>query len=276
MNINDIHGTYIETFAGGAAIGLKLLFSEQVEKIVINDYDKSIYSVWEAILKHPDYLIDCINSVPFDYYHETDSEESLTFWKKQRSVYFSEKNDAHSLPGAFATLFLNRTNRSGIITGGPLGGWTQEKTKLGARFNKSTLIKKIEAIYEHRDSITISNEDAVKLIPKIQSIYEPEDTFIFFDPPYYDQGGKLYYSSLEENDHSRIAEEILALKNYYWIVTYDHNPIIRQIYLDAPGRFEYKLRYSANNRGSAPEYLFGSKKLKMESISRTVLTKLDD
>lgn len=271
LKLNHIDGTYIETFAGGSAIGLKLLFSNQINHIVINDYDTSIYSVWHAILNHPEYLINKINEVPFDYYYAGNPEANIKFWKKQRSIYFEEKYNPRSLPGAFATLFLNRTNRSGIITGGPLGGWSQKNTQIGARFTKSTLIQKILAIHERRDDITVSNLDALKMIPSIPSIYDADNTFIFFDPPYFDQGGSLYYSSLEKTDHERLAKQILSLHDYRWIVTYDYQPIIQTLYQDAPGKYEYKLNYSANNRGKAPEYLFRSELTQAESFSKTVL-----
>lgn len=274
LEINNIHGTYIETFAGGSAIGLKLLFEQDIDQIVINDLDPSIFSVWEAILNHPDYLIRRIKSVPFDYYEDGQVDSNIAYWQKEHAIYFEKKENAHSLSGAFATLFLNRTNRSGIITGGPLGGWSQKNTKISARFNKKTLIGKIMAIHGRRDSIAISNKDALTIIPKIPQQFDAQNTFIFFDPPYLDQGSNLYYSSLSQNDHQTLAKEILSLSSFKWIVTYDHKSLIQNLYKSASGKYEYKLNYSANtkNRGKAPEFLFSSPVTKMESKAKTVLS----
>jgi DNA adenine methylase len=273
LEINGAHGTYIEPFAGGSAIGLKLLFENNVDRILINDFDASIYSVWEAILNYPDYLIRRIRSVPFDYYEDGQADSNIAYWQKEHAIYFEEKGNAHSLSGAFATLFLNRTNRSGIITGGPLGGWSQKNTKIGARFNKKTLIDKIVAIHDKRDFISLSNEDALELIPKIPKQFDERDTFVFFDPPYLDQGCNLYYSSLSKNDHRTLATKILSLKSFKWIVTYDYEPMIRDLYQSASGKYEYQLNYSANstNRGRASEFLFSSSVTKMESQAKTVL-----
>lgn len=276
LEINTINGTYIEPFAGGSAVGLKLLFNHDVNHIVINDFDPSIYAVWHTILNHPDFLIKRIKQVPFDYYNAGDDATNIQYWKKQHELYFENMGNPTSLDAAFSTFFLNRTNVSGIITGGPLGGWGQTKTKISARFNKATMIKKIIDIYNKRESITVSNVDAIKLIPKIHNQYDANNTFIFFDPPYVNQGGHLYFSSLSRDDHKLLSDKILSLNKYKWIVTYDHQPIVNDLYQRADGRYEYQLNYSANikNRGKAPEYLFCSQSTMVESFSKTRLKKI--
>lgn len=276
LDLNNVHGTYIEPFGGGSAIGLKLLLKHDVNQIVINDLDSSIYSVWRAILNHPDFLIKQIQSVPFDYYDVGNDSENIVFWKKQRMIYLEKAGDPTSLVGAFATLFLNRTNRSGIIMGGPIGGWSQKRAKINARFNKKTLIDKIQTIYAVRDQIELYNLDALDLIPRIQRDYSAQETFVFFDPPYIVQGSHLYLSSLDIEDHAKLADKVLALKYYKWIVTYDHEPIAKQLYESATGRYEYQLTYSANskNRGKASEYLFSSPSTRMQSFGKTIIRPL--
>lgn len=274
LQLNNIHGTYVETFAGGSALGLRLLFNEEIDKIVINDLDSSIFSVWNAILCSPHYLVAKINSVPFDYYNAGVDSINLEYWKKQRRIYFQEKKNPYSLEGAFATLFLNRTTRSGIITGGPIGGWGQRKVKIGARFNKSTLTKKIFDIYRRREHITLLQQDALDLIPNIPILYDPNETFIFFDPPYYEQGSSLYYSALNDSDHNRLSKEIIALSDFYWIVTYDHNPSVLNFYEQLDQKFDYNLSYSANNRGRASEYMFASSRTKVASFKKIMLRDL--
>ncbi|MDR1086385.1 MAG: DNA adenine methylase [Deltaproteobacteria bacterium] len=100
--------TYIEPFAGGAGIALALLLEGVVEKITVNDYDKAIYSVWRAIKSEPLKLIKLIIETPID----------INEWHKQRNIYNCTRG--YSVELAFAALFLNRVNRSGIITGGPI------------------------------------------------------------------------------------------------------------------------------------------------------------
>lgn len=277
LHLNQPIDTYIEPFAGGSGIGLKLLLNGKVKRIVINDFDPAIYSVWWSIMRHPDYLIDQIMAVPFDYYNPGNQEENIHFWKYQQALFLQNRKNRHSLPGAFATLFLNRTNRSGIISGGPIGGWSQAGTKISVRFNKQTLIRKIEHIYEYRHKITISNMDALSLIPTISTAYSSKSTFIFFDPPYYDQGSNLYFSSLDDMGHQALAKLILSLKQFKWIVTYDEEPFIRDLYVSASGRYEYFINYSASsqNRGKSQEYLFSSNALQVESFDKTQLSGID-
>ena len=50
--------TYVEPFAGGAGVALDLLFSGDVEQIVINDSDKAIYSIWRALTTENVQFID--------------------------------------------------------------------------------------------------------------------------------------------------------------------------------------------------------------------------
>ena len=55
LNCNNlIGGTYVEPFAGGAGIAIKLLMNNDVSKIVINDIDPAIYYFWKVILNYPD------------------------------------------------------------------------------------------------------------------------------------------------------------------------------------------------------------------------------
>ena len=60
--------TYIEPFAGGAGIAMKLLLGKEVEHIIINDIDRSIYSIWKLILSDNDELASFI---PVSYTHLT-------------------------------------------------------------------------------------------------------------------------------------------------------------------------------------------------------------
>lgn len=279
LALNSTHDTYIEPFAGGAGIPMKLLINDQVNNIWINDYDKAIYSVWDAILNKPTVLISLIESVPFDYHsgHEISPEFSISFWKKQKNIYLNNKNHQHSIKLAFSTLFLNRTNTSGIITAGPLGGFKQNsKTQIYARFNKKTLINKINLIHSFKSQIKLTRLNTLDMIPKIRNSVDPKNSFIFFDPPYFEQGQELYYSSFNERGHKELANGILSLKQYHWITTYDTAPQIQEDYIMAKQKYEYSLNYSANNknRGKAAELMFASPITTLHSFEKVNLTPL--
>ena len=111
QNLNMPDCTYVEPFAGGAGVALSLLLDGTVNRIVINDYDKAIYSFWRAVRQEPTSLIDLIQNTPV----------TIDEWHRQKEIYLT--STAYSLDLAFATLFLNRTNRSGILNAGPIGGY---------------------------------------------------------------------------------------------------------------------------------------------------------
>ena len=273
---NKINGTYIEPFAGGAGVAMSLLFNSKVQKSWINDYDISIYSVWYYILEKPQELIKLIKNVPFDYKtgHDINKQTSISFWREQHDYYVKHKNGKKSLGLAFATLFLSRTNRSGIINGGPVGGFEQaHSTQIFARFNKESLIKKINKIHSFKDNIILTNYDANDLIPILQKKLDSENSFIFFDPPYFKQGSGLYFTSFNNEGHKILAQKIMSLKDNYWITTYDVDPHIIDYFKDNDKNYSYELRYSANNkrRGKASELLFASPNLEIESYDNVHL-----
>ena len=267
IQINNMkNGTYIEPFAGGSGVSLQLLFDGIVDHIVINDYDKSIYSIWNAIINHTDQFIELIEETPI----------TIEEWHNQKRIYTENRTYMNSLEGGFATFFLNRTNVSGIISAGPIGGQVQtSKYKIDCRFNKASLIKKIRAIAERKDSITLFRKDANQLVDIINDRYSPDNTFIFFDPPYFLQGQNLYLSFISPKKHIQMKNSIERLNNFYWILTYDTAPQIAEIYSNVAQKYKYNLTYSANKKIKATEFLFASERTKLDSFEKVILEKMD-
>lgn len=253
------HVIYIEPFAGGFGAGLELLFHKKVNKAIINDYDIAIYSIWYAILNETSRFISDIKNVNI----------TITEWERQKKIYtelIEQKDYSYDL--AFATYFLNRTNISGIITGGPIGGREQKgKYKLDCRFNKKNLVNKITEISKYKDKIQLYNLEANNFIKKVILDYSPEEVFVFFDPPYYEQGKNLYTNFFEQDNHVRLKENIDYLKDYYWILTYDNQHEISEIYVDYK-QYLYGINYSVNKVRKEKELLIHSGKLCVESFDR--------
>ena len=251
ISLNEIETcTYIEPYSGGFGTGIELLLKGDVSRVVINDYDKSIYSLWYSIINETEQLISLIESTPI----------SIEEWHRQKKIHEEVKEFESSIENGFSTLFLNRTNRSGIIGAGPIGGYAQK----GCRFNKTVLIKKIKQIARQKDRIDLYRLDALELIDLILRKYSPKKSFIFFDPPYYIQGKNLYTNFYKHEDHRELAEGINRLQNYYWITTYDYATQIQEIYSQYENKaFSYELLYSAQRKRKATEYLFASCKTKL-------------
>lgn len=45
--------TYVEPYAGGAGVALRLLRENRLSRIVINDYDRHVYAFWNGAVNHP-------------------------------------------------------------------------------------------------------------------------------------------------------------------------------------------------------------------------------
>lgn len=239
-------GTYIEPFAGGAGIALDLLENDIVSRIVINDLDKGIYSFWRAILSETDRFVEAVHEVPL----------SVEEWKKQREILLRADNK-YSFELGFSTFYLNRTNRSGIINGGMIGGLEQNGVwKLDARFNKDNLINRILKIAKKKECIHLYNKDVASLIKNYLPKYE-KDAFVYFDPPYFKKGKQLYLNFFNEQDHVRIEKMIRESVNCDWVITYDDVPEIANIYVNHELR-RFDLNYSVAQKRKASEIIIFS------------------
>ncbi len=235
--------TYIESFAGGAGVALDLLLNGTVKQIVINDYDKAVYSFWRALKESPQDLIDRIQNVPL----------TIDEWRHQKEIY-NTRNRTYSIDLGFAAFYLNRTNRSGILTAGPIGGYEQTGNYLmNARYNPVILMQRIEEIAKYRNQIAVYNKDIRSFIDNIIPRY-PTSSFVYFDPPYYVNGQRLYKNALSPSDHSKIASSIINGVKCQWIITYDDVPELRKIYAGFP-QGVYTLNYSAANKGKGSELM---------------------
>ena len=243
MEVNDLRGgTYIEPYAGGASVALSLLFDKYAGKIKINDKDRAIYAFWYAVLNEADSLCRLINDTPV----------TMDVWQAQHELQ-KHKDEVDLLELGFSTFFLNRTNRSGILNGGVIGGKNQDGNfKMDARFNKKDLIERIEHIAGYADLIELTSMDAVALIKRYKRTPAAK-TFCYLDPPYYVKGQDLYLNYYRDEDHKDIAEAIQKFKGQ-WIISYDAVDFISELYKDYRQK-EYYLSYSAGNPSKGKEIM---------------------
>ena len=244
---NDIvGGTYVEPYVGGGSVALHLLFNNIVDRIVINDKDRSLYAFWYSILNHTDDFCRLIH----------DTCINIDNWCVQREIQ-KVKEDVDLITLGFSTFFLNRTNRSGIIKAGVIGGINQTGNYLiDARFNKHKLISRIERIAQLSNHIELHNLDAIELVQQQRDTL-PGDSLFYFDPPYYVKGQGLYMNYYNDQDHRNIYDEINLIQNQHWVVTYDCVPFIKDIYNDYRV-VEFYLNYHAANASKGKEYMIFS------------------
>ncbi len=233
--------TYVEPFAGGAGVALSLLFSGSVDHIVINDYDKCIYSVWKAILHDTERFVQLIQN----------ADITIEEWHRQKNIYLT-KNNKYSLELAFATFYLNRTNRSGILKAGPIGGYNQNGNYLiDVRFNKKNLINRIREIAKNKNHISLYNKDIRSFFNLCLPKYD--NVFLYLDPPYYNKGQELYKNFFTDKDHKEIASCVNQL-TCYWMITYDATSKITELYENQEFGF-FDLSYSVANNIKASELI---------------------
>jgi DNA adenine methylase len=242
-------GTYIEPYAGGASVALSLLFNEYASKIIINDIDKSIYSFWYSVLFDTERLCKLINDTPV----------TMQTWREQKEIQ-KQKSRYGTLRVGFSTFFLNRTNRSGILNAGVIGGNDQlGNYKIDARYNRKELIKRIERIAYYQNKIELYNCDAVELVASLGQTLSPKSLF-YFDPPYYVKGKDLYLNYYNDDDHQQIAKKVNDLITQKWIVTYDNAPLIKSLYTNFR-QVKYSLNYSAAKASKGEELMIFSDNL---------------
>lgn len=252
---NNINGTYVEPYAGGAAVALSLLFENFVKDIIINDKDRSIYAFWYSVLNHTDALCDLI----------TNTDINLQEWRIQKDIQ-NNKEFANLLDLGFSTFFLNRTNRSGIIKGGVIGGLGQTGDYLiDCRFNKTDLIERIRKIASKKNNISLYNHDAIELIDIIQKDFENNNMIFYFDPPYYYKANSLYMNHYKDENHQSVSDKIKNIQNLRWIVSYDNVPEIQNLYSECI-RKEYAFKHTAHSSRLGKEILFFSHNLQLPNI----------
>ncbi len=234
--------SYAEPFAGGAGLALKLLFEGAARRIILNDLDPGIHSFWAAVLSEPNRLVERIHETPV----------TIDEWHRQRDVHRQASGRSFEL--GFATFFLNRTNRSGVVKGGVIGGLQQTGAyKLDCRFNKADLVSKIERIARYSDDIELHNRDGADFL----NVVDQRDRVVFFvDPPYFEKGSGLYTNFYEKGDHADLASVVSGLKNP-WLLTYDNAPEIARLYA-GHRQHRFDLNYSAGVKRVGTELMVSS------------------
>ena len=257
IQANDLQGgNYVEPYAGGAGVALELLLGNHVSKIHLNDSALPVYAFWRSVLSKADELCDLI------------SRASLTVdeWKLRREIVRNPKGHT-LLELGYSTFYLNRCNRSGVLSGGLIGGLEQTgEWKMDARFSRNELIRRIEVIASRSSSIVLKNWDAERFIEDhVQGL--PGNTLVYLDPPYFEKASRLYLNSYAEEDHERIAEFIQSKLTKKWVVSYDSAPQILNYYKRSRS-FLYDLQYNASTVYKGREIFVFSDDMKLPSASK--------
>lgn len=238
-------GQYIEPYAGGCGLALTLYFKGIVSELYLNDIDRSIWALWHSILNDSEKLVSRITEIPIN----------MSEWHIQKAIQ-DDKESAEIIDLAVSTLYLNRTNRSGIIKAGVIGGKNQDGNyKMNCRFNRERLAEQIIHISNHREKINFYNMDAVDFIDFIEEMGLSKP-ILMVDPPYYNKGQSLYTNFYKHDDHVNIATK-LKKTSLAWLLTYDNTPEISDLYNEF-NQYYFNINYSAAKKRKGTELFITS------------------
>lgn len=206
----------VEPFAGTASITFDLLRRGIVDRYCIADVDESMIAMWTTIRDNPDALIVLVRGY-------TPAVEDFYEFKVDPGTGDLER--------AFRKIVLHQISYSGLgaAAGSPIGGREQKSAyTVDCRWSPKRIEKGIRECHDLLNSqpgsiIAASWQDTI-------SFALAADLFIYLDPPYIEQGEKLYANGLI--DHAALADALHGARNHSagWLISYDNAPLVETLY----------------------------------------------
>ena len=247
-------GRYIEPYAGGAGVAWELLVTGVVRRVLLNDISPQVFAFWTSVLMHTDELCRKIRDLPL----------TVDEWDRQKKI-FCRGTEVSTLELGVSCFYLNRTNRSGILNGGVIGGRSQNgKWRMDARFNREDLVRRVAKIADCRARIEVTCADAVDFVRERSDSFGEKD-LIYVDPPYFEKGRFLYHDAYRPNDHAKVAKCLAELERAKWVVSYDDVEEIHSLYPHAAW-LQYTIGYSARRIARGREVMFFSAGLTVPDV----------
>lgn len=206
----------IEPFAGGAIVGLTVVFDGLAEKVILVEKDEQVASVWKTIISDSggaEWLAEKIGTFKL-------SSESAKDLLAKTPKTTREK--------AFQTIVQNRVSHGGILAPGAGTIKNGENGKgILSRWYPETLQKRVLNIARIKDKIQFIEGDGIEIIRKHGNDL---NTVFFIDPPYTAStkkaGTRLYkYFKL---DHEKLFNEAERVKGDL-LMTYDDASEVRAL-----------------------------------------------
>jgi DNA adenine methylase len=260
IDLNELRGCkYYEPYAGGAGAALTLLMDDVVSEVYLNDLDLRVYSFWRAALNCTDQFLSRIANVAV----------TIDEWKKQHEICVHPSRYSLFEVG-FAAFFMNRCNRSGVLTGaGPIGGHSQKgKWRIDVRFNREALSERLLWLKRFRKSIHVSRNDAIDFLSReLPRGRGRSRVFVYLDPPYVIKGQRLYLNAHDTKDHTALSNYLHKQKRLPWIMSYDDSQLVRTLYASCEVS-TLPIRYTLQDKRDAHELIIAPGNLAVPSFCR--------
>ncbi len=252
LQANNLYGcSFFEPYAGSAAVGLKLLQRQSIRRLVLCEKDILIYAFWVCVFFRTDELCERIMNTPvsIDTWHQLNHFRQIT-----------HVDQADILDLGYAGLFFNRTNFSGMINSNPIGGINQtSEYPINCRFNQQRIMESILNLAQYHNQVEIYNGDAVGFMKDQNARFLRELCFAYFDPPYYEQGKKIYRHFYTDNDHIELSKYVRSVHHLDWIISYDDAPFICGLYGNTGAQYQpLFIDYSCKVRKHGQELLISN------------------
>lgn len=201
---------FVEPFAGGAIVGLSVLFDDAVDSTTLVELDADVGAVWRTIVEGqgPD-LAKRI--------------ESFELTRENVAALLAREPES-TLDRAFACIVKNRVQRGGILApGASLMKAGENGRGLASRWYPATLRRRLLELHAIRDRLKFAAGDGIAFL---NSIAARTDVACFIDPPYTVAGRRLYAHC--DLDHEALFAAAAELQSPF-LMTYDDAPAIREL-----------------------------------------------
>lgn len=202
---------YIEPFAGGANLGLKLmeLKGYGIETYTFTDTNRDLIGLWNVIINEPYALIE-------SYRHQWESINSYDDIETRKAYYYKKREYFNQFRDSNTFFFLLRTCYNGMVRYNSKGDFNSPYhfSRKGMHPDKvasiidywTTLLQMMDVVFDVKDYKGLSD------------VSFQQGTFIFFDPPYINiKKNSIYDGNI---DHKALFAELNKLPNHVsWALT---------------------------------------------------------
>lgn len=240
----------VEPFAGGASVGLRLVGSGVVDRVLLADADPVVAAFWQVAAEDTRWLIGRARDewARFVAKGGTTAVDRWDHWRRWTPTA-GVRAQTSRREAAVKALFLNRTTFSGILHGraGPIGGRGQKSAHgIGCRWNPDALEQRLAFVghlYDTNRLVDVWCMDWRVTLDGVASAYKqllPSRVVAYLDPPYVEKSAKLYQRSFDPHGgyaaapvedlhwgdrlmHERLAEYLRTKAQFRWVLSYDNH-----------------------------------------------------
>ena len=210
---------YVEPFVGGGSTLIGYLNRHGIpRRIVLNDKDHSVASVWRCVQKES-LLTQLIPRI---------MGASITTEEYRRQKPLLRSGD--TVEAAFAQMVRGWCSaHNGVWESGPRGAYAQRNTinLVDKLWNPAELCHRLMTLHTAIGHVMeVYSGDFAEVITK----NDHPNTVLYIDPPYYEIGRRFYRCSMNDADHVRLANAVQRLRHSFWVVNYYDHLRVRELY----------------------------------------------